>query len=521
MPSVPPQSRTADSDLPDEDKTSNGDLAPSRRRAALTQVVLAYISLGVSIITNLGLMPMYLRHIDGHLYGLWLASGGILTWLGLMDLGVAGVMGQRVAAAYGRRNYREVGRYYFNAQVFQVLLMFVLVAASAMMGWKLPRLIGAGADEQQILGRAVFLAGLAMGLMFMNNGQHNTAGALQRPLVTMLSITSGRILGVTVTVVLLLRSYGLVALPIGLLVGAAFTLIVNLFYVTRLVRGLGGKPEWNRHVFDDILRLSPAVVAAKIGDALVGQIEPVLIAIMIAPEAAIVFTLTKRAADTIENILDRITGSVTAGFAHLYAEGDVRRAGEVLNIVCSISLAVGVICLAAYVALNHSFIRLWVGERYFAGGVVTLLVAMSAATQVFGNLFSMLLGATGDIAVPSVTNVIEAICRLALMALLLSWFGMVGLPLATIVSCGGMTYWLARRIRFRLGCETCMRISGLEGALFSVVALGAAGVGAVLLVERWESFIVAVAVVVGVTAAVVTAVQPALRTRLRAIVAAA
>jgi O-antigen/teichoic acid export membrane protein len=514
------QRDTVDDELVGDGKLSDGHTSPSRRKAALTQVVLGYVSVGISVLLGLVMVPMYLRHINGRLYGLWLASGGVIVWLGMLDLGVASLMGQRIAAAYGRKDYREVGCYYFNSLIFQIILMLAIVVAATGIAWVLPPLLGARTDEKQILSTAIFLACLYNGFTFMNNGQHNTAGALQRPFVTMSSYISGGMLAVLVTIKLLFAGHGLVALPVGMLTGALFTFLVDLFYVTRIVWRIGGRPEWNRRIFSDILRLSPAILAAKIGNALVGKIEPTLISIMITPEAAIAFTLTKRAADVVQMVLDRIVGSVMAGFAHLYAEGDKRKAADVLDTLCTIFLGVGVVCLASYVALNRSFVGIWVGERYFAGSTVTVLVALSIISLVFSNLFSMLLGATGDIAKPCVVSFFEAVFRLLLMGVLLPWVGLAGLPLVVTLSAGGVAFWFLRRLRSRLGLNTCLRLSAGEGILLGVV-LAAAGAGALLNIHRWSSFGFALAIVVGLTAAAVAAGQPRLRTMLKQIVSRA
>jgi O-antigen/teichoic acid export membrane protein len=498
--------------------SANALRPPGRRRAALTQIVLAYVALFISIVTNLGLMPMYLKYIDARIYGLWLATGGVIAWLGLLDLGIAGVMGQRIAAAYGRKDHQSVGLYYFNGQVFQIAAMSVLVIGSSLVAWKLPHLLGASVLEQHVLTPGILLAGVSTAFACMNNGQHNTAAALQRPLIPMLNIIIGRLVTVGLTVVLLKAGYGLVSLPLSLAVGSVFTFVSNLFYVSSLIRRFEVSLQWSYPVFKDILTLSPALFAAKTGNALVDQIEPTLVALMISPEAAVVFSITKRAADTIENIVDRVTGSVTAGFAHLFSEGDVERSADVLKAIWITCFGLSVICLGTYMAMNHSFIALWIGERYFGGQPLTLLIAVSAAILILGNLVSMLLGATGDIAVPCVGILIEASVRLGLMMLMFRQFGLAGLPLATIVSSGALLVWFLHRMRLRLGIHAIPLVSRRAIFLALLVGVVAWNVERLARPAGWAGFALTLGIVATVAMTSVLVAEPLLRTKLRTLV---
>ena len=425
-------------------------IEPSRRRAAIVQLSMGYVGIAVSIAQGIIMVPLYLRHFDARLYGLWLATGGITVWLGMLDFGVSALMGQRIAAAYGRKDYVAIGLYYFNGLLLQSFLVMLVLVAAAGIAWWLPALLSAASTEIVILRRATFLACLATGCAFLNNGQKHTADALQRPLGPMIGLNVGGLITIATIVVLLHRGHGLISLPIGMLLGSSMALVANFFYVTYLVRHVGGRLAPNRGVLIDMLKLSPSLLAAKIGGALVSRIEPTLVSLFVGPEMAVSFSLTKRAAEIGQTIVDRIVGAVTAGFAHLYAEGDLEKAAGVLRTTVSLCLGAGVVCLSVYLACNRSFVALWVGLQHYAGNAVTMLVAASLLSLVFNNLFSVLLGATGDIAAPCWMQLAEALCRLTLMAALLPMLGMAGLPLAVLLSTSVFAVWYAKRLYRRL-----------------------------------------------------------------------
>jgi O-antigen/teichoic acid export membrane protein len=422
----------------------------SRRRAAATHAILGYGAIGVSIVTGIVMVPMYLRHIPVRLYGLWLATGGVIGWLGMLDLGIAGVMGQRMAAAYGRRDARTIGLYYFNGLLLQTVLIGVLMLAAIALCPFLPGWLGATPQEAPLLTRCNLLACLAMGLTIFGYGQKNTADALLRPFVPSMMISVGGVFSVLVMILCFQEDLGLYSLPVGMVSGSTLTVAVTLTYSLRLVRSTGSPLRWDRATMTELLRLSPAMLVGKAGNALVGRIEPTLISSMMRPEDAVAFSVTRRAADIVQIMMDRVLGSVVAGFGRHVAEGNRERSAGLVSRIVSVSLTVGMIALAVYLFANASFVALWLGPKFFAGHAVTTLVALSVMALVFNNVYSCLLGATGDMARPALAGGLEAVTRFTLMAALLRVIGMAGAPLAVGISSGAFTVWLYLRLRRRL-----------------------------------------------------------------------
>jgi len=48
----------------------------------------AYVNVGISIIAGLWLVPFTLHHVGARSYGLWLASGELLAYAGIAELGM-------------------------------------------------------------------------------------------------------------------------------------------------------------------------------------------------------------------------------------------------------------------------------------------------------------------------------------------------------------------------------------------------------------------------------------------------
>jgi len=466
--------------------------APKRQKAAKIQAVLGYVQIGMSIIQGIVLVPLYLRFIEVRLYGLWLASGGITVWLGLLDLGIGGLMGQRISAAYGEKNSDRTTLYYFNGLILQLTLLVLMVAVSAALAWFLPGLLGANISEARVLVPCIFLSGISLGLTNLNYGQLGAIFALQRPLIPLLNNLVGSVVTIGVITFLLFRGSGLYSIAIGMVSGSFVSFSLNLFYGYSIFRKIGTAFYISRVVLNDMIHLIPSIIVGKTGNALAGRIEPTLITLMITPEMAVSYSLTKRAADIIKMLLDKVVGSVFFGFAHLYAERDFVKCRWIFRQLSFGLYAVGLVGLGTYIATNRSFISVWAGEQFFAGQGITVLMGFSVFLLVFNNFFARILGATGDIAQPAVLTGMEALIRVLIMACMLPWLGIRGLPIAILLSGIPLIIIYFFRLKGRLQLKLSFGLGWgflIRLGLPAIIIGGAFTIGWFIIFQSWQGFI--------------------------------
>jgi O-antigen/teichoic acid export membrane protein len=429
--------------------------SPSRRRAAVIMLVGGYVSLGVTIVQGLVLVPLYLHYIGARVYGAWLGSGGILGWLSILEFGIASVMIQRMAGAYGKGDMKSVSGYFSIGLLSQMGLMVLLVVCAIGLSFFVPGWMGLTSSESTQLAVCFVLAAFSTGFNILNNGVSGLAQALQVALVINITSTIAGILGLAATLILLLSGYGLWSLPVGLLVRNGTLLIANAIHSGLLLRTRVRFPmHIDRRLLNEFMSLSPFMFAGSLSNSIVGQSEPALIAMLIRPELATVFVLTRRAADVIKMILDRITGAVYPGFAHLFGEGNREQAYGILKQIMGIYTVSATVMFSLYLALNRSFIGLWVGEKQFGGHWLTFLIAVSLFLSIRNNLLTYLYGATGEIAKSTMMIVLESLIRLALMLMLLWQLGLLGLPVAMLLTGIPMNKVIAHFMTIKIGLSS-------------------------------------------------------------------
>ncbi len=445
------------------------------------------------------LVPLYLHSIGPALYGAWLGSGDIIGWLAILDMGLASLLIQRIGTAYGQGNHQFVGAYLATGMLSQLVLVALLIAGTAMLSVVVPGWMGISGADAQVLAGSMTLAGIATGLNILSNGLSGFAMALQRTIVMSIAIFIGAVSGISLTVLLLFQGWGLWAIPLGWLTREAITLSGNLIYASILYRREITVPlRLSRQVLRDFAAVLPAVFVAKLGAALANRSEAALIAILIKPELATIYVLTRRAADILRLVLDRFGAATFAGFAHLLGSGQKQRAIEVYREIIGLYAPISVLAISLYLALNQTFITIWVGPQFFAGQLLTTLVGLSVIAAASSNLINYLYGATGQIARGSWLLLVEGLLRFGLMALLLQQVGLVGMPLVMLVTSSLVAVISWRWIRQELGVAADLRLAPAGWPLLAGLLLLSAAIGTQIWATTWLGMAL-VALVVGIS----------------------
>lgn len=459
---------------------------PNRRKAALIMIAGGYSNAVFMCVQGLVLVPLYLKFIGERLYGLYLASAGVVAVLGFLDVGLPSLIIQRVARAYARGDARGMGSYFRTGLLLHGLLMAGLLAMAAALSIWIPAIFHANAIEAPILQGCFVIAALASSCSLFNNSVVGFQQAVQRPLVAQIAALLGNGAGAVSTIVLLYGGFQLWSIPLGGLIRSATMLTLNCINSAIILRALGATGVVRAEVMAELLRVGVALLASKLGGSIVGQIEPALLGILFQPEIVTVYSVTKRMTGLIEYALASLLSAVFPGFSHLYAQGDQQKVTAVFKQLAVTVLAVGLVAYGTFMLINGSFVRLWVGEKLYGGQLLTTLVALASFGLVGFNFLGYLISATGDIAAPSLVIGAEAVVRLLVMASLLYLYGsLYGLPIAIVATTGLGSILLYRRLKSHVAIDPS---GGFRYVLVAGLILGTAALmGGRLGFQSWSS----------------------------------
>src|SRR5919198_5008198 len=184
----------------------------TRARNAAITAAFSYVQYALAIASGFVLVPLTLAHVGARPWGLWLASGEILNYAGMVDLGILAVLPWMLAEADGRGDRDRMRRLVSQGVWIGAIVGVGYVAVAAML-WRL-------------LPSALFLTPADRALVAVPLAVVVVATMLRYPLAAFRAVLTGlqdvvfngfvsmvqAALSFTLTVALLLNGYGLFAL---------------------------------------------------------------------------------------------------------------------------------------------------------------------------------------------------------------------------------------------------------------------------------------------------------------------
>lgn len=485
----------------------------SRGRAVSLLAAGGWLATLIYTAQSILLVPLYLQYLGSTLYGLWLASGGVLVWLAMMDFGIAALTTQRCGAAYGQGDLQTAVAYFRHGAVITCGLALVLIVLGLVLGLYVPAIFHADPKLVEPLRQAFWIATFTAAVAIVLEYVRGFAAAFQRVGKLVAAGIAGDLLAIAVTVGGLWLGWGLLALALGGLTRFFVPAVVGSVHAIALCRTAGSRPGWSATIFQDFRSSAPSLLAARSTGQLALGLPSVLIGRFIGPEATVVYSVSVRAIQVADMIFNQALTASSGALSHLRGGADRGAFLQGLGRWALVVAALVVFPLAMCAGANSGFVRLWVGADHYAGQAFTLLAVvagLSAAALRSLQHLSFNLGATG----PSARLwTAEHVARSLILLILIPTVGIMGAPLATLVAVLLMApsvIGLARRSIGEWPAAPARAVIIRAAVLVSIVAL-AAIVSPVLVVDTWWHWIVSSSVLATVVVAMLAVALPGLR----------
>ena len=408
-----------------------------RRKAVIWHVTGGWLSNLIQIVQGLLLIPLYLHYLGDRLYGFWLATGGVLAWISMVDLGVSAVTLQRCAAAFGRKDLSRVTLYFWHGAVVLAGVLMIFVISVLAVGFFIPSWLEIDPAFQGIIIHCFYATSIAAMVHLMNDFMRNLASALQRNQIPVFAQTFGdfvSLLGILFALVVF--ELGLWALVVGVLLRTLVPLGINLVHTIQILRSIGQRNRWSAAIFKDYVSMTPSILAAKASGQFAQHLPAVLITRVIGPEATVAFTVTMRVALMVQSFINHALSGLYAACSHYFHDPAVtleRQCQTLSHLARGYFVASGV-GVSLYALLNQGFITIWTSEAQFAGQLFTCLAALASFIHVRNSLFVGLGISLGEIRAFEFTQFFEQVFRIGLIVLGIYSVGLLGVPLAIIIA---------------------------------------------------------------------------------------
>ncbi|MFO0609717.1 MAG: oligosaccharide flippase family protein [Polyangiales bacterium] len=427
---------------------SEGPAPPkvSRRLAAAINFLFSHVNTALVVTQGILLVPLYFAHVSRDLYGAWLATGNILSWIELVDPGISAVLTRQVAHTSGSGDRARLARVIGTGLVVGLGLACLPLVAWPLAG-HLGGFVRVSGREGAELAHAFHLGLAASALTLASYATTSVLTGLQLAFRTGVVYTVSAVCGIASTVWFFHRGYGLASIPMGSLVRGAMLVTLTGSLVTHwCARYLPERPRFDRAELHGLAGTSVYTFLSRLGATLAGRMDAVITARALSTSQTTVYTITGKALDPVRLVAASVGGAIQSGFAHLLGEGNKPRAAEVMG---QANRAVGfgsVLLMSCVVALDQAFVTLWVGPANYGGHRLAAALAVSTALSTFTLSLNQLVFAAGGIRPSALLGLAEAAVKLGLQVLLVRRLGLLGMPLASAIASLCVSGWTLPRI---------------------------------------------------------------------------
>jgi len=408
----------------------------SRARKAAIGAAFVYMQYALAIVSGIILVPMTLRYIGARTWGLWLAGVEVLSYGGMLDLGMLGVLPWLFAEAHGRRDRVAMRRLVSYGLWLGVLVSGVVFVGMAIAWRVLPSRLFLTPEDVAIVGPPLAVM-IVLSTIYSPLGVFRAVLDSQQDVafVGTAAIAKG-LLGVALTVVLLLRGWGLYALALASAVPSFLMLLTFAVRARRIAPDL--RPAFIRPVREEIRPLLSNGFGSWLSDVgwqMLNASTGIVITYLGNPGWVAVYACTSKLSGMSMNLAWVLPDSGHIGLAQLYGEGQpAQRLREVVCMMLQLHLLFAGAAAIGLLMFNPSFVTRWVGIGMFYG--VRLNALLAAGIVLFSLVHGVITSAAvlGNRLQVGVVVLINGVLQAVLAVFLGHRFGLIGVAMASLAA---------------------------------------------------------------------------------------
>jgi O-antigen/teichoic acid export membrane protein len=352
-----------------------------------------------------------------------------------LDLGLPNLMIQKIGAAHAQGDSKKVGEWFAAGTVILGLVSLVIIFIGTLCSFFLPSWMGLVGGEAKQLQSCFFVGTIATAVIMFNNSFVGYSRGIQNTIFMNGVVLVSAVVGLIISLILVLAGFGLWSVTFGLVSRAIVSFAGSLiFFIKFYPKQHRVHLKLRKPILMEFAVVAPATGLGGLSHAVMNNSETALVAIIIRPEVAAIFNLTRKAVDVAGSVVNTIGYASYGGFSHLLGSDQRARALAVHGEIIALQLSLSVAAAAAYVAVNASLVSVWITQNQYGGFLLTVLMAVQLIMVSRSYLINYLYRASGPVVKGSLALFVESAVRVPLMIGLLVWLGLPGIPVAAIIT---------------------------------------------------------------------------------------
>ncbi len=426
-------------------------LPPTRTRNYVAGLTSGYVRTILTVVVGLWLTPFTLRFLDRQEYAIFTLASDALMWLSLLDLGITSGLRVKAAQLTGMPDKERLDRLASTAFFAQNGVVVLILIAGTVLAFLFPHLFPVRPDLQKDATNLMFMmvvgSSLSIGtqtfsaILVANQQIHidNFIGLLNIGIRTLL------------TVLLLEAGWGLYSLAVATLAAMVITSVLAVLRTYRFLPDL--RIRWSLASWDTFKNISHVGLWFSLGGLagiVIQSLDRIVTAKIVSVDMVTTLTLTSRIYALSGSLLGQITDTARPMLGQLIGQKKMADALRTYRQLFSLSTGSAVVVAMSIAAGNGSFITRWVGEVNYGGFWLDVALAINLITYAWVLPSRAMLTANLTVRGPVLVRCLEGFVNLGLSIFLGRIYGVIGVVLATGITCMATSMWILPMLTARM-----------------------------------------------------------------------
>ena len=365
------------------------------KRSLVRNVLTGYLATAVTTLTGFFVTPLLLHYLGDAQFGLWMLLVTILTYLGLVEIGIYATVSKRVAECLATEDMDRLKNVLGTAlALYAVLTVIILLLVAVILPFLVPLFhlspaLGTMAQHGLLLlciSRCVAFAFTPQSAVLFG------AGRIDLVTLSTMLVNFG---SAVVNVVLTLRGGSVVALAGST---AVATLLIGLFNYWIVAQRFPGIVISLRHASRAMARELIKFGSRNSLHSIFGNIaynsDQIIVGLVMSTAAVANYAVAAKLANMVSVLATKPINVLLPAYSHARAQNDKER--EFKLFTESVALSV-VVCMPFAIAgclLGDRIILSWVGHGHEAAYPVVIILLLTTLLVQPGNACAMIMNAT-------------------------------------------------------------------------------------------------------------------------------
>ena len=407
----------------------------SKKKASILNLIFNYSNVVFLILNGLVLIPIYLKYISVSTYGSFLASGNIVSMIGLLDGGMSYVLTQKLSNSYSQKAPSDFNKILTSGLLITIFISLVVILLSLTVLPFISDIVKIEPEQKYNIKICFILSAISACIsIFYNNISAIFQSALQVQYTGYSNLFS---IIISLFAILLGLYYGLgiVSIALGYFIKSLSSCTLLLFFLKKVLRDdFEFKYNLDRKNLLSLVKTSLPMFGGSVSKSLINNSQLLIINIFISPSAAAIYFITARVFQVCDSFLAPISSAIFSSISHIYSSEQKDKIKFIISNVFVIFSCFSILIISIGFILNETFITLLVGSDKFGGSLLTLLLAISTFFYSRFSFISVNLFAIGIFGKTTMFDILSGVIRLTLIFTLIGKIGVVILPIAEIFS---------------------------------------------------------------------------------------